>query len=149
MPKKNSLFSGQKLSDRERQKIEEQLKRSRERDIAAMEETNKRREKRSEKSRGRRITNLYQGKGFSNVKGGKEAEDKWILMKKALSKNIYKELDEEYQSGDILAAADYIAENYVPGKSGTYFNKQDMIDTIQMLKDRGYDLLDEDDEIPF
>lgn len=149
MPKKNSLFSGQKLSDRERQKIEEQLKKSRERDIKAMEETNKRREKRSEKSRGRRITNLYQGKGFSNAKGGKEAEDKWILMKKALSKNIYKELDEEYQSGDILPAADYIAENYVPGKSGTYFNKQDMIDTIQMLKDRGYDSLDEEEELPF
>lgn len=149
MPKKNSLFSGQKLSERQRKQIEEQLKRSRERDIAAMQETNLRRERRSEKSRGRRITNLYQGKGFSNAKGGKEAEDKWILMKKALSKNVYKELDNDYDSGDIIAAVDYIAENYVPGKSGTYFNKQDMIDTIQMLKDQGYDLLDEEDEIPY
>ena len=148
MPKKNSLFSGQKLSERQRKQIEEQLKRSRERDIAAMQESNKRQEKRTEKSRGRRITNLYQGKGFSNAKGGKEAEDKWILMKKALSKNVYKELDDDYESGDILAAVDYIAENYVPGKSGTYFNKQDMIDTIQMLKDRGYDMLDEDDDLP-
>lgn len=148
MPKKNSLFSGQKLSERQRKQIEEQLKRSRERDIAAMQESNLRREKRTEKSRGRRITNLYQGKGFSNAKGGKEAEDKWILMKKALSKNVYKELDDDYESGDILAAVDYIAENYVPGKSGTYFNKQDMIDTIQMLKDRGYDMLDEDDDLP-
>lgn len=144
-----AIFSGKKLSESTRKNIEEQLKKSRERDIKAMEESNLKRERRTEKSRGRRVTNLYQGKGFSNAKGGKEAEDKWILMKKALSKNIYKELDEEYQSGDILAAADYIAENYVPGKSGTYFNKQDMIDTIQMLKDRGYDLLDEDDEIPF
>ena len=146
---KNRLFSGQTLSDKERKKIEEQLKKSRERDIRAMEESNLRREKRSEKSRGRRVTNLYQGKGFSNTKGGKEAEDKWILMKKALSKNVYKELDDEYESGDILAAADYIAENYVPGKSGTYFNKQDMIDTMKMLKDYGYGSLDEEKDNPF
>ena len=146
MPK-NSIFSGQKLSDKELKKIEEQLKKSRERDIKAMEETNKRREKRSEKSRGRRITKLYKGEGFSGVKKGREAEDKWILMKKALSKNVYKELDEEYESGYILAAADYISENYVPGEPGTYFNKQDMIDIMKMLEDQGYDSLDEDDPL--
>ncbi len=146
---KNHIFSGKKLSEKTRKNIEEQLKKSRERDIKAMEESNLKREMRNEKARARRFTNLYKGKGFSNATGGKEAEDKWILMKKALSKNVYEELDNDYLSGDILAAADYIAENYEPGKSGTYFNKQDMIDIMKMLKDREYDMLDEEEELPF
>lgn len=142
-----NIFSGKKLSEKERKRIEEQLKRSRERDIRAMQESDERRKSRTSKARGRRFTNRYREEGFSGAKGGKEAEDKWILMKKALEKEVYKELDEEYTSGDILEAADYIADAYVPGESGTYFNKQDMIDTINMLRDRGYDLLDENGTI--
>lgn len=144
---KNKIFSGQKLSDKERKSIEDQLKKSRERDIRSMKESEEKRKARTAKTRGRRFTNRYREGGFSGAKTGKEAEKKWILMKKALSKEVTADLYEEYESGDILEAADYIADNYVPGEKGTYFNKQDMIDAIKMLRDQGYDILDENDII--
>lgn len=56
----------------------------------------------------------------------KKKEDKWILMKKALSKNVYEKPN---------------YKRYVPPKSGTYFNKQDMIELIREVEDElGYEL---------
>ncbi len=134
-----NIFSGKTLSDKERQAIEEQLKRSRERDIKAMKETNKRRESRTI---GRRFTGRYKEEGISGARKGKDAEDKWLILKKALGKYAYEDIYVEYESGDIIDAADYIADNYVRGEDGLYFNKQDMIDTIEKLKDKAYESLD-------
>lgn len=149
MMAKNRIFSGQTLSDKERREIEEQLKRSRARDIKAMEESNKRREARSQKTRGRRFTGRYKEEGISGTRKGKDAEDKWILMKKALGKEAYEDIYVEYESGDIIDAADYIADNYVRGENGMYFNKQDMIDTLEKLKEKGYESLDPNNTIIF
>lgn len=134
-----AIFSGKKLSESTRKKIEEQLKISRERDIKAMEETNKRREA---KTIGRRFTGRYKEEGISGARKGKDAEDKWLILKKALGKYAYEDIYVEYESGDIIDAADYIADNYVRGENGMYFNKQDMIDTIEKLKDKAYESLD-------
>lgn len=132
------IFSGQTLSDKERREIEEQLKKSRERDIEAMKKTNELR------VRGKKFLGRYKEEGVSGAKKGADAEDKWILMKKALGKNAYEDIYEDmgYESGDIIDAADYIADNYVRGEDGLYFNKKDMVDTIKMLKDKAYGSLD-------
>lgn len=144
MPKKNSIFSGQKLSDQERKKIEEQLKRSRERDIKAMEESNLKRERRTEKSRGRRFTNLYKQRNFSSAKEGKEAHDKYTMIMDALKKNKREDFKEDMNSsGDILDAADYIAAEFEYGKTGAYFNVDDLKRVSERIKD--VDLLPDND----
>lgn len=141
---KNRIFSGQTLSDKEIREIQEQLKRSRERDIAAMKKTNELREARGPRKIGRSLTGKYKKEGVSGAKKGSDAEDKWILMKEALGQDAYEDIYEDmgYESGDIIDAADYIADNYVRGEQGMYFNKQDMIDTIKKLKDKAYGSLD-------
>ena len=65
-------------------------------------------------------------------------------MKKELSKNVYKEPNykrlAEFGSGDLFDAGNYISKDYVPPKSGTYFNKQDMIELIKEVEDElGYE----------
>ena len=70
-------------------------------------------------------------------------EDKWILMKKLLS-NVCEEPDykrlAEFGSGDLFDAGNYISKDYVPPKSETYFNKQDMLELIrEMEKNYGDD----------
>lgn len=58
-------------------------------------------------------------------------------------KNIFdRECDEpdykrlaELGSGAFFDNCDYISENYVPPKSGTYFNKQDMIELIKEMEE--------------
>ena len=138
-----NIFSGKTLSAKERQAIEEQLKRSRERDIAAQKESNERRKGRNQRRQGQRYTGRYQTEGVSGVKKGKEAEEKWIMLKKALGKEAYDAIYTDYGSGDVIDAADYIAENYVPGEDGRFFNKQDMIDVLKELQDKAYDSLDD------
>lgn len=140
------IFSGKTLSESELKKIEEQLKRSRERDIAAMKKTNELREARGPRKTGRSLTGRYKKEGISGAKKGSDAEDKWLLMKEALGKDAYEDIYEDmgYESGDIIDAADYIADNYVRGEQGMYFNKQDMVDTIKMLKNKAYGSLDPD-----
>lgn len=141
------IFSGKTLSDKERQAIEAQLKRSRERDIAAQKESNKRRNTRNQRRQGQRYTDKYRTEGVSGVKKGKEAEEKWIMLKKALGKEAYDAIYSDYGSGDVIDAADYIADNYVQGEDGRFFNKQDMIDVLKQLQDEAYDSLDIDDII--
>ena len=70
---------------------------------------------------------------------------------KALGKDAYEDIYEDlgYESGDIIDAADYIADNYVRGENGMYFNKQDMIDTLEKLKEKGYESLDPNNTIIF
>lgn len=129
------IFSGKKGSGEEyKYKFAEELKKER---IAAARA--KRRAERFERVLGR-----YKEAGVSGAKKGASAEDKWLLLKKALGKNAYEDIyvDMSYESGDIIDAADYIADNYVRGKDGLYFNKKDMVDTIKMLKDKAYGSLD-------
>ena len=138
-----NILSGKNLSDKERKAIEEQLKRSRERDIAAQKESNKRRKGRNQRRQGQRYTGKYKTEGVSGVKTGKEAEEKWIMLKKALGKEAYDAIYTDYGSGDVIDAADYIADNYVQGEDGRFFNKQDMIDVLKELQDKAYDSLDD------
>ena len=129
------IFSGKKGSGEEyKYKFAEELKKER---IAAARA--KRRSERFERVLGR-----YKESGVSGEKKGANAEDKWLLLKKALGKNAYEDIYEDlgYESGDIIDAADYIADNYVRGEQGLYFNKKDMIDTIKKLKDKSYGSLD-------
>ena len=67
------------------------------------------------------------------------SEDKWILLKKILSKNVCEEPDykrlAELGSDAFFDNCDYISENYVPPKSGTYFNKQDMIELMREMEE--------------
>ena len=105
MPKKNSLFSGQKLSDQERKKIEEQLKKSRERDIKAMEESNKRRKKRNAKPR---LTKIKQYVG--GARSGTEAHERY----KAIMENVFKYDRDEVRGmdyEDVFDAADALVED--------------------------------------
>jgi hypothetical protein len=45
----------------------------------------------------------------------------------------------ELGSGDLFDACDYISKDYVPPKSGTYFNKQDMIELMREVEEElGY-----------
>lgn len=137
------IFSGKTLSAKERQAIEAQLKRSRERDIAAQKESNMLRNKRNQRRQGQRYTDKYRTEGVSGVKKGKEAEEKWIMLKKALGKEAYDAIYTDYGSGDVIDAADYIADNYVQGEDGRFFNKQDMLDVLKELQDKAYDSLDD------
>lgn len=132
---KNKIFSGEKGSGEEyKYKFAEELKKER---IAAARA--KRRAEKFERFLGR-----YKEAGGSGEKKGANAENKWLLMKKALGKDAYEDIYEDlgYESGDIIDAADYIADNYVRGEDGLYFNKKDMVDTIKMLKDKAYGSLD-------
>lgn len=144
---KNRIFSGQTLSESERKKIEEQLKISRERDITAQKESNKLRNKRNQRRQGQRYTDKYKTEGVSGVKKGKEAEEKWIMLKKALGKEAYEAIYTDYGSGDVIDAADYIADNYVQGEDGRFFNKEDMLAVLKEIQDEGYASLDIDDII--
>lgn len=102
---KNSIFSGQKLSDQERKKIEEQLKRSRERDIKAMEESNKRRKKRNARPRLKKIKQYVGG-----AREGKEAHERY----KAIMDNVFKNDRDEVRGmdyEDVFDAADALVED--------------------------------------
>lgn len=148
MAKKRDLFS-EKLTDKERQKIEEQLKRSRERDIAAMNESAERRKARSKRSRQRRITDKYREAGFSSAKKGKEAHDKFAMIMDALDEEERKTLrfNMTYMSsGDVIEAADFIVSGVKVGeKDGKrYFTVDDLIDAMEEVMNSAYDDLDDD-----
>ena len=78
---KNRIFSGQTLSDKERRDIEEQLKRSRERDIKAQKESNERRKQRRVRTRTNKIRQYVGG-----ATEGREAHERY----KAIMDNIRK-----------------------------------------------------------
>lgn len=102
---KNRLFSGQPLSDKERREIEEQLKRSRERDIAAMKESNKRRKQRSARTRLNKLRPYVGG-----ATEGREAHDRY----KAIMDNIRKQDREEvrgFDYNDVFVAADALIDD--------------------------------------
>ena len=63
--------------------------------------------------------------------------DKWVLMKNALSENVCDpdlERLAELGSDAFFDNCDYISENYVQPKSGTYFNKQDMVELMREVE---------------
>ena len=102
---KNRLFSGKSLSDKERKQIEEQLKKSRERDIRAMEESNKRRKKRNAKPRLKKIKQYVGG-----AREGTEAHDRY----KAIMDNVFKHERDEVRGmdyEDVFTAADALVED--------------------------------------
>ena len=103
--KKNRIFSGQTLSDKERREIEEQLKRSRERDIAAQKESNERRKQRRVRTRTNKSRQYVGG-----ATEGREAHDRY----KAIMDNIRKEDRDDVRGmdyNDVFVAADALLDD--------------------------------------
>lgn len=102
---KNRIFSGQTLSDSERREIEEQLKRSRERDIKAQQDSNDRRKQRQVRRRTNKIRQYVGG-----ATEGREAHDRY----KAIMDNIRK-VDRDDVRGmdynDVFVAADALIDD--------------------------------------
>ncbi len=150
---KNRIFSGKTLSDKERRNIEEQLKRSRERDIEAQKESSERRKARNKKSKQRRITNEYREAGFSSAKTGKEAQTKFGLIMKALDDEEREDIKLKMtfmSSGDVIEAADFIVSGVkVSEKDGKkYFTVDDLLDAMEEIEQAGYNgLLDDFDPL--
>lgn len=102
---KNSIFSGQRLSDRERKQIEEQLKKSRERDIRAMQESDTKRKKRQVRRRTNKIRQYVGG-----AREGTEAHERY----KAIMDNVFKSERDEVRGmdyEDVFTAADAMVED--------------------------------------
>ena len=101
----NRIFSGQTLSDKERQQIEEQLKKSRERDIKAMKESDIRRKKRQVRRRTNKIRQYIGG-----ATTGTEAHDRYS----AIMDNILKSERDEVRGmdyEDVFTAADAMVDD--------------------------------------
>lgn len=145
---KKRIFSGEKLSEKERKRIEEQLKKSRERDIQSMQESEERRKARNKKSKQRRITNEYRESGFSSAKTGKEAQTKFGMIMKALDDEEREEIKLKMtylSSGDVIEAADFIVNVKVSEKDGKkYFTVDDLIDAMDEIVQSAYDDLPDD-----
>ena len=147
------IFSGKTLSESERKKIEEQLKRSRERDIQSMQQSEEIRKARNKKSKQRRITNEYREAGFSSAKTGKEAQKKFGLIMKALDDEEREDIKLKMtfmSSGDVIEAADFIVSGVkVSEKDGRkYFTVDDLLDAMEEIEQAGYDgLLDDFDPL--
>lgn len=148
-----NIFSGKTLSESERKKIEEQLKRSRERDIQSMKESEERRKARGKKSKQRRITNEYREAGFSSAKTGKEAQTKFGMIMKALDDEEREDIKLKMtfmSSGDVIEAADFIVSGVkVREKDGRkYFTVDDLLDAMEEIEQAGYNgLLDDFDPL--
>jgi len=102
---KNRIFSGQTLSDKERRDIEEQLKRSRERDIKAQKESNERRKQRRVRTRTNKIRQYVGG-----ATEGREAHERY----KAIMDNIRKVDRDEVRGmdyNDVFVAADALIDD--------------------------------------
>lgn len=102
---KNRIFSGQTLSDKERKQIEEQLKKSRERDIKAMQESDTKRKKRQVRRRTNKIRQYIGG-----ATTGTEAHERY----KAIMDNILKSERDEVRGmdyEDVFVAADAMVED--------------------------------------
>lgn len=102
---KNRIFSGQTLSDTEIREIEEQLKRSRERDIKAQKESNERRKQRRVNTRLNKIRPYVGG-----ATDGMAAHDRY----KAIMDNIRKEDRSEVRGmdyNDVFVAADALIDD--------------------------------------
>ena len=103
--KKNRIFSGQTLSDKERKQIEEQLKKSRERDIKAMQESDKKRKKRQVRRRTNKIRQYVGG-----ATTGTEAHDRYT----AIMDNVLKSERDEVRGmdyEDVFVAADSMVDD--------------------------------------
>ena len=99
------IFSGQKLNESTRKRIEEQLQKSRERDIKAMEETNERRKQRKVRTRLNKIRPYVGG-----ATEGREAHDRY----KAIMDNIRKQDRSEVRGmdyNDVFVAADALIDD--------------------------------------
>lgn len=101
----NRIFSGQTLSDKERKQIEEQLKKSRERDIRAMQESDTKRKKRQVRRRTNKIRQYVGG-----AREGTEAHERY----KAIMDNILKSERDEVRGmdyEDVFTAADAMVDD--------------------------------------
>lgn len=102
---KNSIFSGAQLSDTERKQIEQQLAKSRVRDIAAMQKTNEARLKRGVRKRTNKIKKYVGG-----ARTGTEAHDRY----KAIMDNVRKADRDEVRGmdyEDVFTAADALVDD--------------------------------------
>lgn len=100
-----AIFSGQKLNESTRKRIEEQLQKSRERDIKAMEETNERRKQRKVRTRLNKIRPYVGG-----ATEGREAHDRY----KAIMDNIRKQDRDDVRGmdyNDVFVAADALLDD--------------------------------------
>lgn len=143
------IFSGQKLNESTRKRIEEQLKKSRERDIQSMQQSEELRKARNKKSKQRRITNEYREAGFSSAKTGKEAQTKFGMIMKALDDEEREDIKLKMtfmSSGDVIEAADFIVSDVkVSEKDGRkYFTVDDLIDAMEEIVQSGYAGLSDD-----
>lgn len=105
MAKKNSIFSGDPLSEKERKQIEQQLAKSRARDIAAMQKTNETRMKRGVRKRTNKIKKYVGG-----ARTGTEAHDRY----KAIMDNVKKSDRDEVRGmdyEDVFTAADALVDD--------------------------------------
>lgn len=102
---KNRIFSGEKLSEKELSKIQEQLKKSRERDIKAMKESDTKRKKRQIRRRTNKIRQYVGG-----ATTGAEAHDRYS----AIMDNILKSERDEVRGmdyDDVFVAADAMVDD--------------------------------------
>lgn len=98
------IFSGARLSDTERKQIEQQLAKSRVRDIAAMQKTNESRLKRQVRKRTNKIKKYVGG-----ARTGADAHDRY----KAIMDNVRKADRDEVRGmdyEDVFTAADALVE---------------------------------------
>ena len=144
MAKKNKIFSGKGLTEKQRLQIEKQLKIAHERDHAAMERINERRRNKNKRYRQRRLTKAYKEASYSKALTGREAHDKFTDFMDALPEDERDEVRDSGGSGDLLEAADAIADNFESGKSSKYFNKQDFIDMVKQLQEEHLEEVDDD-----
>lgn len=124
MAKKNRIFSGEKLSDKELKQIEEQLKKSRARDIAAMQKTNEARMKWTVRKRTNKIKKYVGG-----ARTGTEAHDRY----KAIMDNVKKSDRDEVRGmdyEDVFTAADALVE-----EATGYWTAEDLEDYIMEYLD--------------
>lgn len=104
MAKKNRIFSGDLLSEKERKQIEIQLAKSRARDIAAMQKTNELRQQRGVRKRTNKIKKYVGG-----ARTGTEAHDRY----KAIMNNVKKSDRDEVRGmdyEDVFTAADALVD---------------------------------------
>ena len=102
---KNRIFSGETLSEKERKQIEQQLAKSRIRDIAAMQKTDELRKKRGVRKRTNRIKKYVGG-----ARTGTEAHDRY----KAIMDNVKKSDRDEVRGmdyEDVFTAADALVDD--------------------------------------
>lgn len=79
----------------------------------------------------------YKKAGFDSDKDGPVAIRKYAILMESLPKDVADEIRDEHDeflsSGDVIEAADYLAENYTGVQ---YFSKEELIDAMKTLREQ-------------